>query len=240
MQTKIKVLLVDDEKSIIEQLTPILERAGFDVAAASHGEEALRQVKAFLPDLIVLDVLMPRLNGREVLRHLRRDGNWTPVILLTVVDQSAERIMALEEGADDYLNKPFDPYELVARIRAVLRRVRPGHRPLTAARRLVSDDLILNRVTHRAYLGPRELTLTPKALALLEYLMTHPDELFSRERLLDTLWGWDYVTGSRAVDARIRELRRALADDPAWPRYIETVPGQGYRFMAEVRGEEFA
>jgi len=238
MQTKSKVLLVDDERSIIEQLTPILERAGFDVGIASDGEEALRQVKAFLPNLIVLDVLLPRLNGREVLRRLRQDGNWTPVILLTIVDQSVERIMALEEGADDYLNKPYDPYELVARIRAVLRRVRPGHLPLVAARRLVSDELLLDRVTHRVYLDAKELGLTSKATALLEYMMTHPDELLTRERLLNAIWGWDYVTGSRAVDARIHELRHALQDDPIQPHYIETIPGQGYRFIGTVRSEE--
>jgi DNA-binding response OmpR family regulator len=238
MQTQ-KILLVDDEKSIIAQLTLILERAGFAVATAGDGEEALRQVAISPPDLMVLDVLMPRLDGLEVLRRLRQANNWLPVILLTRVGESTDRTMALEEGADDYLNKPYDPNELVARIRAVLRRVRPGYRPLTAARRLVSDELILDRVARRVFLGPRELTLTPRAIALLEYLMSHPDELLKRDRLLDALWGWDYATGSRAVDARIRELRRALEDDPTRPRYIETIPGEGYRFLADVRGEEF-
>lgn len=120
-----RILLVDDEEAITANLAPLLERAGFTVAVAADGELALRRVADFAPDLIVLDVLMPRLDGRETLRRLRRRGNWTPVILLTQVGSAAERAMALDEGADDYLNKPFEPYELVARIRAVLRRVNP-------------------------------------------------------------------------------------------------------------------
>jgi DNA-binding response OmpR family regulator len=234
MTTKPKILLVDDEQAITANLSPFLERSGFVVAVAADGEEALAQVSGFSPDLIVLDILMPRVDGRETLRRLRQAGNWTPVILLTQVGESTERAMALEEGADDYLNKPFDPHELVARIRAVLRRARPGQPPLTSAQRLASGDLILNRHTRRAYVGSEELRLTPKAAALLEYLMTHPDELLTRDRLLDAVWGWDYPTGTRTVDTRIAELRRVLGDDPAQPRYIETVPGQGYRFVGDV------
>lgn len=228
------VLLVDDEPAIIANLTPFLERSGFRVAVATDGAVALDQATTLRPDLIVLDVLMPKLDGREALRRLRQAGNWTPVLLLTQVGEATERAMALEEGADDYLNKPFDPHELVARMRAVLRRARPGQPPLAAAQRLQSGRLRLDRVARRVWLGSTELALTPKAVALLEYLMTHPDELITRERLLDTVWGWDYPAGTRAVDTRVAELRRALLDDPAAPRYIETLPGQGYRFAAVV------
>jgi DNA-binding response OmpR family regulator len=238
MTTKPKILLVDDERAITANLSPFLERSGFVVTVAADGEEALAQVPGFSPDLIVLDILMPRLDGRETLRRLRQAGDWTPVILLTQVGESTERAMALEEGADDYLNKPFDPHELVARIRAVLRRARSGQPPLASARRLACGELILDRQARRAYLGPEELRLTPKAIALLEYLMTHPDELLTRDRLLDAVWGWDYPTGTRTVDTRIAELRRVLNDDPASPRYVETVPGQGYRFVGEVEAAQ--
>lgn len=233
-ETRPKVMLIDDEEAITTNLSPFLVRAGFEVAVAMDGEEALGKIASFHPDLIVLDVLMPRMNGREMLRRLRQANNWTPVILLTQVGGATERAMAIEEGADDYLNKPFDPYELVARIRAVLRRAQPGTPPLTAAQRLGCDDLVLDRASRRAFLNDDELLLTPKAVALLEYLMTHSDELISRDRLLDAVWGWDYPTGTRTVDTRIAELRRALGDDPSTPRYLETVTGQGYRFIGHV------
>jgi DNA-binding response OmpR family regulator len=176
------------------------------------------------------------MNGREVLRHLRREGDWTPVILLTQVGESTERTMALEEGADDYLNKPFDPYELVARIRAVLRRraAIPGQQPLAMASRLRANDVTLDRNARRVQQDERPLELTARAVALLEYMMLHTQEILSRERLLDAVWGWDYPVATRAVDARVAELRRTLGDDPDAPRFIETVVGQGYRFVALV------
>jgi DNA-binding response OmpR family regulator len=234
-EKKPRVLLVDDENAITDNLSPFLERAGFEVRVAEDGEAALSRMADYPPDLLVLDVLMPRLDGREVLRRMRSAGNWTPVILLTQVGESSERAMALEEGADDYLNKPYDPHELAARIRAVLRRARPGQPPLAAAGRLACGELVFDRRALRAWLAGQELTLTPKALTLLDYLLTHPDELLSRERLLDVVWGWDYPVGTRAVDTRVAELRRALKDDPDNPTFIDTAPGHGYRFVGEVR-----
>ena len=238
MSAKPKILLVDDEIAITNNLAPFLSRAGFQVVVASDGEQALKTIESFEPGLIVLDVLMPKLDGREVLRRLRQSGNWTPIILLTQVGEATERAMALEEGADDYLNKPFDPHELIARIRAVLRRALPGKPPLAASERLVSNQVILDRRARRVYLDSVELNLTPKAVVLLEYFMTHTDELLSRDRLLDVVWGWDYPVGTRAVDTRIAELRRALGEDATQPNYIETVPGQGYRFIGKVTSAE--
>jgi len=229
-----KILLVDDESAITENLTPFLVRSGFDVITASNGKEALNKIDAFSFDLIITDVLMPVMDGRELLRSLRGENNWIPVILLTQVGEAFERAMALEEGADDYINKPFEPHELVARIRAVLRRAKPGRPPLAAAWQLKCGDLSIDRKARRAHVQGEEINLTPKAFVLLEYLITHPDELVTRERLLDVVWGWDYPVGSRAVDTRIAELRRALDDDASEPRYIETIPGQGYRFIAAV------
>lgn len=234
METKQKILLVDDETAIIDNLAPFLERAGFVVMTASNGVEALQRVARDKPDLLVLDVLMPKMDGREALRQLRHSGNWIPILLLTQVGEASERAMALEEGADDYLNKPFDPHELVARIRAILRRAKPGQPPISMAWKLLSGPLTLDRRARRVYLHDKEIFLTPKALLLLEYLMTHPDELVTRDRLLDVVWGWDYPVGTRAVDTRIAELRRALKDEPTNPGFIETVPGQGYRFIGEL------
>ncbi|PWH17386.1 MAG: DNA-binding response regulator [Anaerolineae bacterium] len=232
-----RLLLVDDEVAITANLASFLERAGFQVSTAQDGVQAIEQMKRIQPDLVILDVLMPRMDGRQVLRQLRQGGDWTPIILLTQVGEASERAMALEEGADDYINKPFDPRELIARIRSVLRRARPGQPPLAAAWKLICGRLVFDRRARRVFLGEQELTLTPKAVALLEYLMTHPDELITRERLLETVWGWDYPVGTRTVDTRIAELRRELGDDAVTPTYIETVPGEGYRFAGKVEGQ---
>lgn len=234
MDTRPKILLVDDEASIITTLTTFLELSGFTVDVASNGAEALEKLAQTAPDLIVLDVLMPRLDGREMLRRMRAAGNWTPVILLTQISGTTERIMALEEGADDYLNKPFHPQELVVRIRNVLRRVQPGVQSLVGARRLACGGLVLDRSSRRVKLHGEEIFLTPKAVAILEHLMLHPDELVRRENLLDAIWGWETVVGIRVVDTRIAELRKALKDDPLDPTFIETLPGQGYRFVGVV------
>lgn len=231
------LLLADDDPTIADSLAPFLERTGFHVLVVSDGAAALEKAQAHRPELIILDVLMPRMDGREVLRRLRRSNVWTPTILLTQVGEASERALALEEGADDYLNKPFDPHELLARIRAVLRRARPGGRSLSSSWLLTANELSLDRRARRATLAGRVLDMTPKALSVLEYLMTHPDEAVTRERLLEVVWGWEYPAGTRTVDTRMAEVRRALDDDPAEPRYIETIPGEGYRFIAPVHGE---
>jgi DNA-binding response OmpR family regulator len=237
-QTTPSILLVDDEPSITEHLSAFLERAGYKVQCAADGKQALEAVGKSKPELVILDVLMPEMDGRAVLRELRSQGNHIPVILLTQVGEAGERAMALEEGADDYLNKPFDPRELLARVRAVLRRAQGSPVPLSSAWKIASAGLVLDRRGRRAALAGNILTLTPKALSLLEYMMTHPDELITRERLLDAVWGWDYPAGTRAVDTRIAELRRALKDEAEEPQFIETVTGEGYRFRAPVEGEQ--
>lgn len=228
------ILLVDDDNGIRASLSAFLTRAGFQVESVSDGEQGLSALEKSKPDLIVMDVLMPRMDGRETLRRMRQARNLTPVILLTQVGEATERAMALEEGADDYINKPFEPHELVARIRAVLRRVHAGKPPISTAWILISGELHLDRRARRATFRGKELNLTPKGLLLLEYLMTHSDEVISRERLLDVVWGWEKAVASRAVDARIAELRRALADSADNPAYIETSAGEGYRFIAKV------
>lgn len=225
------VLVVDDDPIICEHLARVLDRSGFLTATAADGVEALEVIAARRPALIVLDVLMPRADGREVLARLRRDGDWTPVILLTGVGQSGTRADALEKGADDYLNKPFDPAELVARIRAVLRRGQVG-RTLSHAARIAGGDLELDRLAKSVTAKGRPVQLTPKALALLEYLMIHHGETFSRDHLLEQVWGVEFAITTRAVDHRVAELRKVLG---AWGLdVIDTVQGVGYRFHPRV------
>lgn len=228
-----RILLVDDDEAITMALGSFLERSGYEVRVAGDGAAGLRAVEQHAPDLVVSDVLMPHMDGREFLRRLRRHDARIPVILLTQVGESGERSAALDEGADDYLNKPFDPQELVSRIRAVLRRTvqLPASAPIT---RLSADGLVVDRTARRVWVDDQEVVLTPKAHTLLEYLMTHPDEVHTRDGLLAALWGFDFATSSRAVDHRIAELRRVLGDSPSAPRFIHTSAGVGYRFVARV------
>ncbi len=237
MTRKMRLLIVDDEADLLAELKPLLERTGYEVITAVDGEQALERVAESAPDLIILDVMMPRMDGRETLRRLRQADNWTPVLLLTQVGTSTERALSLQEGADDYLNKPYDPLELIARIQAILRRTRQGSAPLSSFRRLASGDLVLDRQSRSVQMGHRSLSLTARAFGVLEYLMLHSGEAVSRERLLDEVWGWAYPVDTRAVDIRIAEIRKALADDASAPVFVETVVGHGYRFLAPVEGQ---
>lgn len=229
MSSRPHVLLVDDDEAIRTNLAAYLERGGFRVSVAADGRAALGMLAAETPDLVVLDVLMPFVDGREVLRTIRTSGSALPVILLTAVGESHERAAALEEGADDYLNKPFDPQELAARIRAILRRAVAGLPSLATSPRLRSGDLLLDRTARRAHLDGVEVTLTPKAFSLLDYLLSHADEVITRERLLSVVWGYDYPVASRAVDNRVAELRRVLGE-----AVVDTVQGSGYRHSGQV------
>ena len=233
------VLLVDDEQDILATLGGYLRRSGLEVHTAGNGAEALQLLESQPVSVIVSDVMMPYLDGRALLRTLREREDWTPVILLTVVGEADERSAALDEGADDYLNKPFAPQELLSRIRAVLRRLQSATQSLGSAQVLVAEHaggtLKLDRSARRLWNSGVEVTLTPKALTLLEYLLTRPDEVHSRERLLETLWGFEFAVSTRAVVHRIAEIRRSFGDDAAAPTLIETVPGHGYRLAAQVR-----
>jgi DNA-binding response OmpR family regulator len=234
----IKLLVVDDEVDLVAELKSLLERMGYSVLTASDGEQALSQVEKTVPDLIVLDIVMPRLNGREVLRRLRQRGNWTPVILLTQVGNTAERTLGLQEGADDYLNKPFDPLELIARIQAVLRRTyREGQpQPLGSYKVLACGEFVLDRQARYVQFRGTPVTVSARAVSTLEFLMLNAGKVISREELLNQVWGWSVPVETRAVDIRIAELRKALNDDPNAAQYIETVVGYGYRFTGQVEG----
>lgn len=234
------VLLVDDDAAIRESLGGYLERSGFRVLLAADGLEAWEVLHRSRPDVLVSDVMMPGLDGRELVRRLRADRDQTPALLLTRVGESSERSAALDEGADDYLNKPFDPQELVSRVRALLRRASVNMGGGLAAEVLIAGPRVegevrVDRGSHRVFLDGREVSLTPRAWVLLEYLLLSPTQLHSRERLLERIWGFDLGVSTRAVDNRIAELRRVLRDDAAAPSLIHTVPGEGYRVVAKVR-----
>jgi DNA-binding response OmpR family regulator len=232
---KTTLLVADDEPDLLAELKPLLQRSGYEVVTAVNGVDALATIATHKPALIILDLLMPHLDGREVVRRLREQGDWTPVILLTQVDTASERVLSLQEGADDYLNKPFDPLELLARIQAVLRRTQ-GEIGTIHARWLVCQPLKVDRQTRQVLLDNQPVPLTGRAFDLLVYLMLHAPEVMEREQLLDEIWGWRYAVTTRAVDIRIAEIRKALEDDAGRPRFIETAVGQGYRFRGEVKG----
>lgn len=233
----VTILLADDDESIRSGLASALARGGFNVIEARDGLEALKLAETRQPDVIALDILMPELDGREVVRRLRQAENWTPIIMLTQITATGEKIASLEEGADDYLNKPFDSYELMARVRALLRRQTVAGRPAALASLLNSGRLKLERETQRIWVDGRDVPLSNKAFGVLAHLMSRPSVVVSREQLLDQVWGWDDPAGMRTVDVRIAEIRRklheAMGDEAV--DLIETIPGEGYRFVGAVK-----
>jgi two-component system, OmpR family, phosphate regulon response regulator PhoB len=219
------LLIVEDEAALVELLRYNFEQEGFRVSAAADGEEALVMVAEDPPDIIVLDWMLPHLSGLEVCRQLRRrpETRAIPIIMLTARGEEGDRVRGLESGADDYLSKPFSPRELVARVRAVLRRVRPS----LAEERLRFGDILMDLAAHRVTRGGRGVHLGPTEFRLLRYLLEHPGRVFSREQLLDAVWGSDVYVEPRTVDVHIRRLRRALnASSGADP--IRTVRSAGY------------
>jgi len=225
MQMTPHVLVVEDEESLATLLQYNLQKEGYDVGLAGDGEEALLLVGERLPDLVVLDWMLPKVSGIEVCRRLRQRNETrnVPIIILTARGEETDRVRGLDTGADDYVVKPFSMTELTARIRAVLRRLRPG---LTEDR-VRRGDLLIDRVAHRVKRAGQEIHLGPTEFRLLDYLMQHPGRVFSREQLLDAVWGSDVYVEARTVDVHIGRLRKALgvsdADDP-----IRTVRAAGY------------
>ncbi len=238
----VRILIVDDEPGYRDPLRSMLSREGHDVRAAATGREAVEIAADFAPDLILLDIEMPRLNGRQVCRELRAKGNWTPIIMLTKMGDIATKVGAFEEGADDYVVKPFDTLELQARIKATLKREQirrechPKIPPLAAARRLKCGNLVFDQESGHVSLCGEKLNLPPKAKDLLRYMMVHPGEVLSKKRLLETVWGWVDATDAktRAVDKQVCDLRRYLKKDPKTHRCIQTLQDEGYVFDCQV------
>jgi DNA-binding response OmpR family regulator len=224
------VLVVDDEPEIVRLVRAYLEEAGFRVAIASDGEEALYVARHEKPDLVVLDVLMPRMDGLEFTRRIRRERD-VPIIMLTARAEETDRIVGLELGADDYVTKPFSPREVVARVRAVLRRAQaPPESPPV----LHVGPIALDRATHTVTVSGQPVDLTPTEFGILETLMTTPGRVFARGELLEAVQGIAFEAYERTVDVHVKNLRRKLEPDPAQPRYILTVRGAGYRVNAEL------
>ena len=226
------VLVVDDEPTIVEVVGTYLERAGFAVERAMDGLEALRLAELHRPDLVVLDLMLPGLDGFEILRRLReRPGKPVAVIMLTARGEESDRLVGLRLGADDYVVKPFSPAELVARVEAVLRRVSPPPEE-DETPPIERGPLRIEPAGRRAFLDGAELDLTMREFDLLAYLAARPGRVFSRDQLMEAVWETPFFTDTSTVTVHIRRLRGKLGDDPAEPRFIETVWGVGYRFRA--------
>lgn len=224
------ILVVDDEPKIVKQARDYLERGRFRVVSAGDGKTALRMVRHERPDLVVLDLNLPEMDGLDVCRALRRESD-VPVIMLTARVEEHDRLIGLELGADDYITKPFSPRELVARVRAVLRRVQGGvHQPGL----IRAGDLEIDLNGHRVARAGEPIRLTRTEFNLLATLAQHPGQTFTRAQLIDRLHGVAYDGFDRSVDAHIKNLRRKLESDPTEPRYVLTVYGIGYKFTDEV------
>ena len=224
------ILVMEDEDALATLLQYNLEKEGYDVVVAADGEEGLVQIDERQPDLVLLDWMLPKVSGIEVCRRLRGrpETRNLPVIMLTARGEESDRVRGLDTGADDYLTKPFSMTELIARIRAVLRRIRPG----LADDRVGHGDIIIDRVAHRVKRSGKEVHLGPTEFRLLDHFMRHPGRVFSREQLLDAVWGSDVYVEARTVDVHVGRLRKALnVDDSANP--IRTVRSAGYSLDLE-------
>jgi DNA-binding response OmpR family regulator len=220
------ILIVDDEKRLVSLVESYLTQEGYRVKTAHNGQEALAVARSEKPDLIVLDVMMPEMDGYEFIRRHRAEHN-TPIILLTARVDDEDKVVGLEVGADDYITKPFRPRELVARVRAVLRRAGESEPRADVLRAL---DVSLDRSTRSVQIGERAVDLTPSEFDLLAAMMGSPGRVFSRLDLLDIIQGVRYEGYERTIDTHVKNLRGKIESDPRSPRYVETVYGVGYRF----------
>ena len=230
------ILLVDDEDHIRELCRMYLQTADFEISEAADGITALKKLEEKQVDLVVLDIMLPGIDGFEVLKTIRSRQTWLPVVMLTAVGDEEDRIAGLEQGADDYLIKPFSPKELVARVKAVLRRAQSPAAPEDMAV-IRFPHLMVDSSQHLATAGGIELTLTPREFDLLWFLANHPQQVFSRDQLLDRVWGFDFEGDGRTVDVHITRLRQKLLKTPSAYQYIETIWGQGYRFKPQRRDQ---
>lgn len=235
-ETMKKILIVEDEKSIVDSIKYNLEKEGYQTVCAFDGEEALQLARRENPDAIILDLMLPRLSGEEVCRILRRES-MVPIIILTAKDTEIDKVVGLEIGADDYVTKPFSVRELLARVRAILRRVESQTRePEEAAKCIVAGPIFMDLEKHEVRLKGKVLPLPLKEYQILELFLKNPGRVLTREFLLRRVWGEDYFGDTKTVDVHIRRLREKIEENSNNPKFIQTVRGVGYRF--EVRENE--
>ncbi len=231
MLEKQNILIVDDDENIAELISLYLTKECFDTMTASDGEAALTAVKTYMPDLILLDIMLPGIDGYEVLRELRKSSS-LPVIMLSAKGETFDKVLGLELGADDYIMKPFDSKEMVARVKAVLRRF-THEKTTSAAGELPKEcvtlpNLVINQTDYSVTYNNQKIEMPPKELELLYFIASHPNQVFTREQLLDHIWSYDYIGDTRTVDVHIKRLREKFKDHPDWD--IKTVWGIGYKF----------
>ncbi|HHW93623.1 MAG TPA: response regulator transcription factor [Clostridiaceae bacterium] len=236
-----RVLIVDDDKHIIELLRLYFEKDGFEVTAGYTGDTVIPLVRAINPDVLILDLMLPGMSGFDVMRELRRESD-VPVLMLTARSDTLDKIVGLELGADDYILKPFEPKELLARVKAVLRRitrsapVAVNDQDNTKDNVVSYPELVVDRIRYTVRIGDQEIDMPPKELELLFFLATHPNRVFTRDQILENIWGMDYYGEQRTVDVHIKRIREKLdvIDHPLWQ--IKTVWSVGYKF--EVKDDE--
>ena len=228
-----RILIIEDDKDIVELVRYNLEREGFHVTTAGDGVTGLAQIKKFPPDLLVLDLMLPRLPGLEVFKEIRRDQqlNKLPVLMLTARGEEADRVLGLELGADDYVTKPFSPRELAARVKALLRRMEP---PEDTEKPIEVGDLFIDPSAYRLTRAGTQIPLSTLEFRLLYFLASRPNKVFSRGQLLDAVWGTERFVTPRSVDVYIRRLREKIEADPEEPVYLKTVRGAGYIFETDA------
>jgi len=229
-----RLLIVEDDKDIVELVRYNLEKEGYQVAASGDGLSALSVIKKSAPDLVILDLMLPKLSGLEVCREIRREQtlNRLPILMLTARGDEADRVVGLEMGADDYVTKPFSPRELVARVRALLRRSEPAGDPEKA---IEFRELLVDPASYRVLRAGKVVAVSTLEFRLLYYLARRPNRVFSRDQLLDAVWGTERFVTPRSVDVYVRRLREKIESDPEKPEYLKTVRGAGYLF--ETRAE---
>ncbi|MDO4478078.1 MAG: response regulator transcription factor [Lachnospiraceae bacterium] len=235
MAGKQKILIVDDDSNIAELVSLYLTKELYDTQIAEDGEEALQLYDSYAPNLVLLDLMLPGIDGYQVCRKIREKAN-TPIIMLSAKGETFDKVLGLEMGADDYIMKPFDPKELVARVKAVLRRYTPA--PAVEVKpdgAMIAEypSLVVNQTNYSVLYAGMPVEMPPKELELLYFLASHPNQVFTREQLLDNIWGYDYVGDTRTVDVHIKRIREKIKDTADWA--VGTVWGIGYKFEVKTR-----